>query len=173
MKNWKYIFISICTIATASASNIEKAKKLYNEAIKLERKGEIMKALETYKKANDLAPEEIAIYDAYNLLNKRKDRLLYQQKLDKLQTIQIETIDLENEALSSAIRKISDLIGAHNKKNNTTHIENFVIRDKEVGDSIINLKMKNVPLSVVLENLMQLAKGKYKIEEYVISITKR
>ena len=173
MKKSFFIFASIATLTTAYSNNDEKAVKFYKEGIQLQRIGQFEEALEKLKKATELSPNITKIRYAYISLDRSMDKLLTEQKTIRLNQVFIDKIDFENETLSIALQKLSRIISDYNKKNKTNFTSNIVIRNTEVAKSKVTLNLRNVPLKVVLDNLMIKVNGKYKIEKYVISVDAR
>jgi len=169
------VFYSVLQISAKEIENEEKAKELYREALKLEKTGDILGAIQNMHKVTQFLPKsESARLDLLRM-NAGKTEAMKQRKLDRLNKVIIEEVYFDNDTLDEALLKVSQQIELFNQKNKTTYQSNLIKMDrKKVFENYrIKFHVKKVPLKVVLENMMPFVKGTYLVEDYAVKVYPR
>lgn len=177
MKNQIILGIIVITspfiLLAENTKNNEKALTLYKEAVALQKKGEVLEAIEKLELATVLSPSFTKARNLHIQLDSNKTRIIYNQKLEKLNNVMIKRVDFDDDSLAVALEKLKDQIKEFNEANKTSFNTNFVVTDKSKAFEKykIKLNLRNIPLKVVLDNMMMLVKGSYRIEEHAIMVT--
>jgi len=166
------IFTATLPIQAKDISNKEKAHTLYKKALVLEKKGDILGAIQNMQKVTQFFPKSESVRVNLVRMNAIKPELLKQRRLDRLNKVIIEEVHFDNDSLDTALTKLSQQIDLFNKKNDTTYQSNLIKMDskKFFANSRVKFHLKKVPLKVVLENMMPFVRGTYLVEDYSIKI---
>ncbi len=164
---------SVFSLSAENTANDKKAIKLYKEAITFEKNGDVLSAIEKLKSATALSPNFTQAKNLHIKLHRNKSKLLYAQKVSKLNKVMIKEVDFDDDSLETALEKLKLQIQDYNEVNKTSSNSNFVVLDKnkEFQKYKLRLNLRNVPLKVVLDNMMSLIQGSYKVEKYAIKIS--
>jgi len=163
------------SVYSQSSDNYKKALTLYNEAKVHEKKEDYLAAFNKAKKASELSPSFSEARNLYIRLDNSKKSLLYKKKLKQLDKVIIKEVDFNDITLEEALKILNLQIDDYNKENNTSYVSNFVVHDKakKFDNYLIKFTLRNVPLRVVLNNMMEFVSGSYILEDYSITISPR
>jgi len=156
-----------------SESKDDLAKNEYFKGMKALNEKSSDQAKLHFKKALEHSPNFIDARQKLHYVETNKSTINNQREAAKFKSHIIEKIDFKDEKFSDAVQIFFAIVEEKTKDSKVKLMTNYVINDpkKKILENKITLKLTNIPASIALDYMTNLAGAKYKFDTYSVQIT--
>lgn len=166
------VFTAVTQIAQADDA-AQKAEKYYQQGLAAERQGDPAAALAAYKAAVELNSNHTNARYRAGEVKTNPEAIKAAAKQAKVGSIMLPAYQIDDATVQDAIALLSTAIEKQQKEGDAAI--NFIVEDpkKKLEDVRINLNLKNIPVSAVLQYIHTQANTKIRYDEHAVVLSAR
>lgn len=162
-------YVSFAAEELTTKQRAQKVEQYYKAAEKAYEKGDLTKTREALQRSLALNPNHGPSYALAIKVRQNKSSFSVKARQTQMARVILPVVDFQAMPLEDVLRDLGDLI---EKESKDSVIPNFVLIDKNgtIKSKNITLNMKQVPATVVLDYVMNMAGARAKFDQYSITV---